>query len=81
VAKNHNSEENNLHKPAVFMFMFVYFVYELSTTGKVYNVVFWIMTPCILVCGRRYFGETFCIYLPYVVIVIVLVLFNKTVNG
>jgi hypothetical protein len=35
----------------MFMFMFVYIVYELSMTGKVYNAVFWIMTPCSLVRG------------------------------
>ena len=64
----------------MFMFMFVYFVYQLNMAGKVYNVVFWIMTPCSLVCGRRHFGETYCIHLPYVVMVIVLVLFNKAVS-
>ena len=75
VTKCHNPEEENFDKPTVFrftfMFMFVYFVYELSMAGKVYNMVFWIMTPCSLVSGGRHFRETYCIHLPHVVTVIV----------
>jgi hypothetical protein len=55
VIKCHNTEEENFDKPAVFMFMlmfiFVQFVYKLSMAGKVYNMVFWIMTACSLVRG------------------------------
>jgi hypothetical protein len=64
----------------MFIFMFAYFVYELNMTGKVYKVVFWIMTPSSLVCGRQHVGETYCIHLPYVVMVNVSVLFNKALN-
>jgi hypothetical protein len=75
VTKCHKPEEQKFDKPAVFSFMvtlmFVYFVYELSTAGNVYNLAFCIVTPCILARKRRQFGETPCIHLSYVVMMIV----------
>ena len=70
--KCHKLEEQNFDKLDVFMFMFifVYFVYELSMAGKVYNV-FCVMTPCSLVSGRRNFREQYCIHLPSVVLMMV----------